>query len=237
MNRNFKICVQNLNRQFRDGNKKIIVLQDVSISFEQGKTYAIMGASGSGKSTLLHLIAGLDVPDGGTIFFGEHNLTFLSSRERASSVGLVFQSPYLIKELTVLENVMIAGTINDLSEKMSNEKALFLLEEVGLEMVKDWDVGALSGGQRQRVSIARALMNDPAFLIADEPTGNLDEESGAALIKMLLGYRKKRGMGIIISSHDRLVTSQMEHVFILKGGMLSEIVKQKNVETCQEIIA
>jgi len=231
MKRNFKIRTESLGRQFEDGANTIVVLKDINVCFEQGKTYAIVGASGTGKSTLLHLISGLDVPTSGTIFFGTEIVQSLSSVQRVSKIGLIFQSPYLIKELNVLENIMIAGSINGLKEAECKARALLLLKEMGLEKTEKWEVGALSGGQRQRVSIARALMNRPHFLIADEPTGNLDKENAALVIKTLLAYQKKEQMGLIISSHDPSVTRQMEHIFVLKEGNLCEemeFIKREN---------
>lgn len=225
MKRNFKIRIENLSRQFEDGTNTIVVLKGINACFEQGKTYAIIGSSGTGKSTLLHLISGLDTPTSGTIFFDTEIVQSLSSVQRVSKIGLIFQSPYLIKELSVLENVMIAGSINGLKESECKVRALSLLKEMGLEKTKEWEVGALSGGQRQRVSIARALMNRPHFLIADEPTGNLDKENADLIIKMLLSCQKKEKMGLIVSSHDPLVTRQMGHAFVLKKGNLCEEVE------------
>jgi len=225
MEGSLEVCLQSVTKSFCDENRQITILKNINACFQQGKTHAIVGASGVGKSTLLHLIAGLDKPTSGKILIGSDEISSLSSLERASKIGLVFQSPYLIKEFSVIENVMLAGKISGLSEIECKKKALYLLKEVELEQTENWEIGKLSGGQRQRITLARALMNEPSFLIADEPTGNLDEVTGNVVMSMILSYQKKSGMGIIISSHNPAVTSLMEKVFILKNGCLIESVE------------
>ncbi len=216
----FKLKLQGVSKSFGENPSKKTVVDNVSILFEEGKTYGLMGASGSGKSTLIHLIAGLDNPSQGAILLQDKKISLYDSQERARLVVLVTQVPFLIKELTVLENVALAGLVAGLSKTEVQDRALFYLAAVGLFETQRWNVGALSGGQRQRACIARALVVKPKFLCADEPTGALDEKTGQAIIQLLLDHQKNEGMGLLISSHNPVVIEQMEVVVALKDGIL-----------------
>ncbi len=207
------------------------VLKEITVSFSQGTSYAIMGVSGTGKSTLMHLLAGLDAPTAGAVFFNEQNINQMSVQEHASflrtSVGLLFQLPYLIKELSVIENVMLPALIAGQSDEGSLKKAQHLLECVGLTKKSDERPGSLSGGQQQRVALARALINEPAFLLADEPTGNLDERTGAQIVDLLLRLQREWQMGLIVSTHDAHVAERMEHRYSLhEGELFDELIVQ-----------
>ena len=217
----FKLELSEVSKSFGNESSEKPVVDRVTVTFEQGKTYALVGASGSGKSTLMHIIAGLDVPTKGTVFLQNKNLSSYCSQGRAQAVVLITQTPFLIKELTVLENITLAGLVIGMSKAEAQERALFYLAAVGLYETGEWNVGALSGGQRQRVCSARALVVKPKFLCADEPTGALDEKTGAAIIQLLLDHQKSEGMGLIISSHNPAVVEQMELVFALKDGILA----------------
>ncbi len=205
---------------------EVAVLQDITATFAQGKSYAIMGVSGTGKSTLMHLLAGLDTPTAGAVFFNEQNVHKMSVQEHSSflrsSVGLLFQLPYLIKELSVCENVMLPALIVGQSEAFSLQKAQQLLEAVGLLQKADARPGSLSGGQQQRIALARAVINEPDFLLADEPTGNLDERTGAEIVDLLLRLQSEWQMGLIVSTHDKEVADRMEHLYRLHDGRLFE---------------
>lgn len=213
-------------KEFAQGGTKLAVLRGISASFQQGKMYAITGVSGAGKSTLLQLLAGLDVPTHGLVTFNGMNLQRFSARERGSflntSIGLVFQVPYSIRELSVLENIMLYGLIAGQSYETCAERARGLLKTVGLEDKADARPAALSGGQQQRVAILRALFNKPAFLLADEPTGNLDEETGRGITQFLLDCQKEWKIGLIISTHDMAVAGKMEKILRLHDGQLAE---------------
>jgi ABC-type lipoprotein export system ATPase subunit len=139
-----------------------------------------------------------------------------------TSIGLVFQSPHLLRELSVIENIILPGLINGQSKYNCEKRALELLKKVDVIQKKDSKIGELSGGQQQRVAIARALFNEPAFLIADEPTGNLDLATGKTIIDLLLACQQEWGMGIIISSHDEYVTEKMDEVYNLHEGKLAK---------------
>jgi ABC-type branched-subunit amino acid transport system ATPase component len=216
----FKLELSDVSKVFGNKSSEKSVVDRVTVTFEEGKTYALTGVSGSGKSTLMHIIAGLDVPTTGTVFLHNKDLSLYSSHDRARLVALVTQTPFLIKELTVLENIALAGLVIGIPKVEVQAGALFYLAAVGLFDAQGWNVGALSGGQRQRVCIARALMVKPKFLCADEPTGALDEKTGSAIIQLLLDHQKNEGMGLIISSHNPAVVEQMEVVFALKDGIL-----------------
>lgn len=217
-----RISLQNISKQFRES----IVLSDISYSFEQDLTYAITGHSGSGKSTLLHIIAGLETPTTGAVLYNNIDICQFSKKMKEdffiNKLGLIFQLPYLIDELTVIENVMSKGFIAGLPYQECYAEALRLLKELGIEEKASAAPRTLSGGQQQRVSLARALLLRPQFLLADEPTGNLDEETGSIIIDLLLRYHDSYGMGIIVSSHDEYVTDKMSTILRLKDGHLAK---------------
>ncbi|MCX5923971.1 MAG: ATP-binding cassette domain-containing protein, partial [Candidatus Dependentiae bacterium] len=186
----------------------------MSYNFDPSLSYGLMGRSGTGKSTLLHMIAGIDQPSHGTIALGDLNISRLSSHQKIEflqkSVSIVLQQPYLINELTVLENVMLKEIISNGITPESKDRALQLLTEIGLERKADCLPGRLSGGEQQRVAILRAIFHVPQFLLADEPTGNLDEASADRIINLLLHYKKKYAMGLIISTHDIKIAQQCD---------------------------
>lgn len=217
----------NVTKKYQQAEKELLVLNNVDASFEHNKTYAITGASGSGKSTLLYLLSGLDVPTSGSVFFNEVDIQSFSQEQRShflnKQVGLVFQQPYLIKELTILQNVMLKGLIAGKTESECTKKAYELLSNVGIADKSGSLPTELSGGQQQRVALARALFNEPLFLLADEPTGNLDNKTGNSIVDLLLTCQQQWGMGLIISSHDAYVTQKMETIYELKNGVLLQV--------------
>lgn len=221
------LIAQDISKKFTQGTEKITIFDCVNVIFTKSHSYAITGISGSGKSTLMHILAGLDTPTNGNVLFNNQSIHAFSTADRSQflnqSIGLVFQSPHLLRELSVLENVMIPGLISGKNKNECIEHAKTLLNHVGLFEKKDSKPGELSGGQQQRVAIARALFNGPAFLIADEPTGNLDLATGKSIIDLLLSCRDEWGMGIIISSHDEYVVERMDEVYELNEGKLTKI--------------
>ncbi|PKN03439.1 lipoprotein-releasing system ATP-binding protein LolD [Candidatus Dependentiae bacterium HGW-Dependentiae-1] len=224
MNNPAVLATHDLKKTFIQGDVQLEVLKGVSVSFIQGKSYALTGASGTGKSTFMHLLCGLDTPDSGSVSFAGNAIVGFTAAERQAflnkSVGLVFQLPYLIQELSVLENVQFKGLLAGKSPAECTEKAHLLLKQVGLEQKAQSKPGALSGGQQQRVAIARAIFNEPAFLLADEPTGSVDVDTGMLIVDLLLACKKQWGMGIIVSSHDAYVAETMGTVYRLEHGLL-----------------
>lgn len=200
--------------------KKIIIFNNLSVDFKKGHSYALMGESGSGKSTLMHLLAGIDNPTAGSVSLEERSLGTLTSGERAKHISFVVQSPTLITELTVLENIILGAELLGITKKEAEKKAQEYLTLLDLLSVSAWHVGALSGGQRQRIALIRALISEPDFLLADEPTGNLDNQSSEQLMQMIMLCQKKWNMGLIVSTHCKEVAQRMEVVFTLKNGIL-----------------
>jgi lipoprotein-releasing system ATP-binding protein len=220
-----KLIVKNLFKSFLQGKKKLSVLNGVSFEFEKGKTYAITGASGSGKSTFMHILGGLDTKDNGSVLFNGQDIFKLSLKEKEkflnNHLGFIFQFHYLIKELSVLQNIILPGLIGGKSSDECELKAKELLKLVGLLNKIDAYPTQLSGGEQQRVSILRAIFNEPEFLLADEPTGDLDSDNAQKIVDLLLNCQKEWGMGIIICSHDNAVYKQMDKVLVLKNGLLN----------------
>jgi len=217
--------VENLHKTFTTGQQTLNILQGITAIFKQGSSYAIIGSSGSGKSTLMHLLAGLDKPTVGSVFFNDTDITQLNPAKKdiflQQSIGLVFQLPYLIKELSVLENIMVRGLIMRLDTEECNARALELLDAVGIADKALSNPLSLSGGQQQRVALARALFSKPAFLIADEPTGSLDAYTAQGIVQLVLKCQKEWGMGVIVSTHDAFVAQSMETVYQLNNGTLT----------------
>jgi lipoprotein-releasing system ATP-binding protein len=228
--------VRDLYKTYRLGKVPVPVLRGVSLRVQSGEFVAILGASGSGKSTLLHLVGGLDKPDpgpAGAIEVDGRNLARASAREldayRARTIGFVFQFYHLLPELTVLGNVLLAAMIERgvgyaPARGVLRRRAEELLESVGLRERARHRPAELSGGERQRVAIARALMNEPRMLLADEPTGNLDHETGARILDVLGRVRRERGLTMIVVTHDAEVAARADRQVRLVDGRIAERV-------------
>ena len=208
-------------KDFWQGGKLLPVLRGIDVEFEQGHNYAIIGASGSGKSTFMHILGGIDWATSGTVLFNGQDIFYLLDKEkfRNKHIGFVFQFHYLIKELTVRENVMLLGLIGGADRGVCEKRADELLTIVGLKQRADFYPGQLSGGEQQRVSIVRAIFNKPSFLLADEPTGNLDEQNAQGVVELFAQASKEWGMGVILCTHDKNVYDKMDTVFTLHNGI------------------
>jgi len=221
------LILEDVTKQFTQGTASIIVLKSISVQFTPHKSYAITGISGSGKSTLMHIASGLEKPSSGNVYFDGKKISELSQNEYAlflnQSIGLLFQKPHLIKELSIIENVMLPGLIQKKPWDKCYERALDLLTSVGIVHMAQQKPGLLSGGQQQCVALARTLCNNPRFLLADEPTGNLDRATGKKIVNLLLDYHHTYGTSLIISSHDTYVANAMQTVYELKEGILKKI--------------
>ncbi len=216
--------VQHLEKNYDSGTKKLTVLHDISFSVEEGETFAIVGPSGSGKTTLLGLCAGLDQPDSGTISLCGTELNGLSEDERAllrnQHVGFVFQDFQLLPTLTALENVAVPLELKGDKNAISTSKEL--LGKVGLGDRFNHYPSQLSGGEQQRVALARAFSNNPSILFADEPTGNLDAETGEKVIQLLFQLNKQLGTTLVMITHDLELAEKTQRILQLKGGKIIE---------------
>jgi len=219
--------VRHLKKTYRSGNIELEVLSDVSFSVYPGEVIALMGPSGVGKTTLLNLIGALDLPDSGTISLKGQLLADLSQRKlaqvRNTSLGFVFQFHHLLPEFTALENVLIPKMIHEATSERHHSRAKKLLETFGLENRMEHYPHQLSGGERQRVALARALMNNPALVLADEPTGNLDRKSGQQLLQAILAFSQEHRQTFIIATHDDSIAEQAQRILEIRDGNVSDI--------------
>jgi len=211
-------------KSYTMGKRTLEVLRGVSLDVARGEFLALRGASGAGKSTLLHLFGGLDSPNTGEVWFAGQNLTALDegaqTRLRNRSIGFIFQSYHLLSELDALENVCLPARIarmpTDLAEKRGHE----LLARVGLGERMDHKPYELSGGEQQRVAVARALINEPELILADEPTGNLDSHTGGEIIDLLCALRTDRNTTLLIATHDANVAARAPRIINLLDGRI-----------------
>ncbi|AEE20607.1 putative ABC transport system ATP-binding protein [Dokdonia sp. Hel_I_63] len=214
--------ISGLEKTYTSGSKQLTVLQNIDFEVEKGQTFSIIGPSGSGKTTLLGLCAGLDQPNAGTVELCGHNLSALNEDERAAlrnkEVGFIFQNFQLLPTLTAIENVSVPLELQ--GDKNASTRAKELLEQVGLADRIDHYPSQLSGGEQQRVALARAFVNKPSILFADEPTGNLDEETGEKVIKLLFELNKSAGTTLVIISHDLDLANRTQQILRLKGGQI-----------------
>ncbi|MFW2377041.1 MAG: ABC transporter ATP-binding protein [Cellulophaga baltica] len=214
--------ITGLEKTYTSGNKQLTVLHDIFLEVEKGQTFSIIGPSGSGKTTLLGLCAGLDQPNKGTVELCGQDLSALNEDQRAQlrnkEVGFIFQNFQLLPTLTALENVSVPLELQ--GAKDAKEKSEILLEKVGLGKRMYHYPSQLSGGEQQRVALARAFVNSPSILFADEPTGNLDEETGEKVINLLFDLNKELGTTLVIISHDLELANRTQQIVRLKGGKI-----------------
>ena len=211
-------------KAYRDGERRVQVLDGVDLEVQAGEFVAIVGPSGCGKSTLLHLLGALDVPDAGTVEIGGQGLGDLGPRRLAAfrnrTIGFVFQFQELLGDFSALENVMLPGRIAGQSSGLAEERARDLLGEVGLEDRLDHFPNQLSGGERQRVALCRALFMEPPLLLADEPTGNLDPESGVQVFELMLDLQVRHNTTALVVTHNPELASRCGRLLALEGGRL-----------------
>ena len=213
-----------LHKSFFQGDKEVVVLNGVDLQVQAGETVAIIGASGSGKSTLMHLIAGLDLPDQGEVIINGQSLQGLSDRSRGRlrnrSLGFVYQFHHLLAEFTAEENVAMPCLIRGTRRNEALQQARAALNEVGLAARFCHRPGELSGGERQRVAIARALVARPQWVLADEPTGNLDEHTARRVFELILELNQRNGTSLIMVTHNPGLLAAADHCWELKEGKL-----------------
>lgn len=230
----WQIQVHNLHKYYRDGEgNRLHILKGLDFQIAAASTTAILGASGVGKSTLMHILGALDHADEGEILIDGANITRMSREEcaryRNQQIGFVFQFHHLLQDFTAVENVAMPLRINQVSASRALKKAAELLKEVGLGHRLQHKPAQLSGGEQQRVAIARAIVNEPKILFADEPTGNLDQETGLQVLNLLLKLNLERGLTLIIISHNAALADALQCRYRLNGGVL----KLENTSTRQ----
>jgi len=220
------VQVQNVSKRYTQGREVITALGDVSLDIKKGELLAIVGPSGSGKTTLSHIIGGLITPDAGSVIVAGKKLNTRSdkaiSHYRNSQVGFIFQSFSLIPSYTAVENVMIPLIVANVAPKKRRQLAERYLKLVGLEARINQRADKLSGGERQRVSIARALVNKPQIIIADEPTGNLDSVRGNEIMKILEALSHQHGIAILMVTHDLTLAKRADRIIQIRDGMIEK---------------
>ena len=221
---NTVLSCQNLSRSFIDGEREIKVLEGVNLELAQSESLAVIGASGSGKTTLLQILGGLDSPTGGSVEVCGNNLSTVNETKRGDLrnqyLGFVYQFHHLLPEFSALENVAMPLLIRRVKPKEAFTQASEILEQVGLGHRLEHKPGMLSGGERQRAAIARALVTKPALLLADEPTGNLDVDTGNAVMQLLLDLKNNFQTSMVIVTHDMQVARRMDRTMKLDHGKL-----------------
>lgn len=215
-----------VHRRYQTGETAVHALRGVSLQIEAGEFTAIAGPSGSGKTTLLNMVGALDQPDEGTVHIDGTDLTRADAKARARfrrhSLGFVFQNFNLIPVLSAYENVAFVLSLLGVGEEEVRRRTIALLEEVGLKGMEDRRPMKLSGGQQQRVAVARALIKEPAIVLADEPTANLDSETGAAILELMRALNERHGTTFVFCTHDEMVMEKSRRLIHLRDGMIGE---------------
>ena len=219
-----------LSKEYAVGPQSLQVLDNVDLLLHAGERVAIVGSSGSGKTTLLNMLGGLDTPTRGEVWLAGRQMSALKESERGrmrnSELGFVYQFHHLLPEFTALENVMLPVLLGQADVKQAGARARELLEAVGLGHRLDHKPGELSGGERQRAAVARALVNRPACVLGDEPTGNLDEKTAATVFELMLGLNREQGTSLVVVTHDRGLARRLDRVMELHDGRLREVAPQ-----------
>lgn len=218
------IRVERVSKIYKNGTLEVAALTDLNLSIENGEFTAVAGPSGSGKSTLLNIVSGIDYPTGGKVYLAGKLIGSMSGNElsdfRRDRIGFIFQSYNLIPVLSVEENVEYVMILKGIGSAERKRKTGAILEEVGLQGMEKRKPFELSGGQRQRVAVARAMVSEPSIILADEPTANLDSQTGTALINLMRRLNEKKGMTFLFSTHDSKIMERARRLIYLKDGMV-----------------
>ena len=218
---------RHLSRSYQDGDRQLQVLQDINLSVAAGEMLAIVGSSGSGKSTLLHCMGGLDKPSAGSVLFGGQAIQDWSANKladwRNQQLGFIYQFHHLLPEFTALENVAMPLLIGGIKAAQAEQRAMALLQRVGLAQRAQHRPAELSGGERQRVAIARALANEPSLVLADEPTGNLDDATAVQVFELLKELNQELDTAFVIVTHDQSLAAQLPRTLSLHHGQLEQV--------------
>ena len=223
-----KLQAKNISMSFASAQNTVDVLTDISLVLDEGQSIGIIGSSGCGKTTLLQILAGLETPSVGKVFFNDINLSANNKTQftqlRSSLFGFVYQFHYLLEDLTIFENCELTFQILQLKDRAANHQSILaIFEELGISHLKNHYPFMLSGGERQRAAIARAVAHKPTFLLMDEPTGNLDNENAAIIQELTINLSKKLNMGIIVATHDLDYAKQLDDVYKIENTKLHRI--------------
>ena len=222
------VRTENLRKVYLLEEEKVEALKGINLSIKKGEMIALMGPSGSGKSTLLHLLGGIDVPTEGKVYINGFDIFSLNDKKlsifRNKHIGFVFQFHYLLPEFTVLENVMLPLQIYNKSN--AKEKAQEILRLLGLEHRLNHKPTQISGGEQQRTAIARAVVNEPDIILADEPTGNLDTKNAHNVMNIFKRMNKEKNVSVVIATHDPEIAKYCDKIFYLKDGQIQDIIEK-----------
>lgn len=223
----YSIQLSNVRKVYKMGDEKIVALNDITLNFERGKVYCLLGKSGSGKSTLLNIIAGLEKPTKGTIIINGMHIEKMNEKQlayfRQKYVGFVFQSYNLLPTLTALENVTLPLIFRRVSKKKRTKSAVHMLKAVGLSDRYKHKPSQMSGGQQQRVSIARAFVNNPHVIFADEPTGNLDTKTTIEMMNLMTGMAREHNRTLLIVTHNLELSVYSDQIIHIRDGLIESI--------------
>jgi putative ABC transport system ATP-binding protein len=223
----YSIQLSNVRKIYRMGDEKIVALDDITLNFEKGKVYCLLGKSGSGKSTLLNIIAGLEKPTKGTIVINGKHIEKMNEKQlayfRQKYIGFVFQSYNLLPTLTALENVTLPLIFRRVAKKARNKAAMDMLKAVGLKDRYKHKPSQMSGGQQQRVSIARAFVNNPQVIFADEPTGNLDTKTTIEMMNLMTGMARQYNRTLLIVTHNLELSVYCNQIIHIRDGLIESI--------------
>lgn len=227
MSNSILLSAKGIHKSFEDenGGAPLEVLRGVDIDVPEATITSIVGSSGSGKSTLLHIVGGLDKPDSGSVLWGNTDISSLKNNELATfrnkNIGFVFQFHHLLPEFTAIENIAMPALISGKSIEEATERALKLMERFGVAERRNHRPTQLSGGEQQRVSMARALMNEPKLILADEPTGNLDDANTQIILDMLFELRDQDGVSVLLITHEKSIAQRSDILLEIKSGTIS----------------
>ena len=221
-----EFVVQNLIKNYGDGTKRVEVLKGVNLNLYKGEMVAVIGASGTGKSTLLHLLGALDRPCSGSLYYQGENIYSKNDSQladfRNKTIGFVFQFHHLLPEFTALENSIMPGLIAGLNKEKLEKRGKELLAKVGLEKRFEHKIGELSGGEQQRVALARSIIMNPSLLLADEPTGNLDPNTGHKVFSLIQEMNRDYNLTTVMVTHNHELAKKMDRCLVLKDGKLED---------------